>query len=146
MPAEIAFWDSSAIIPLFCNQVASPELRRIGRKFSELAIWWGSHVEIYSGINRLLREGAISEVQSKASLAKWSRIYSMSRIVQPNDKVLQLATKLTCDHEIRALDAFQLAAALVWCQEKPRNRLFVCADKKLSLSAKYAGFDVVEIG
>ncbi|HQZ81847.1 MAG TPA: type II toxin-antitoxin system VapC family toxin [Pyrinomonadaceae bacterium] len=145
MPAEVAFWDTSAIIPLFCNQVTSIETRRVRQKFNELAIWWGTHVEVYSGVNRLLRERAISRDQSQASLAKWNMAYSISRIVQPEDKVLQLAIQLTCDRNIRALDAFQLAAALAWCREKPRNRPFVCADKRLGDAANDAGFKVVSL-
>jgi len=36
----------------------------------------------------------------------------------------------------------QLAAALVWCQERPRRRSFVCFDDRLSLAAEKVGFAV----
>jgi hypothetical protein len=44
---------------------------------------------------------------------------------------------------LRALDSFQLAAALVWCNEKPKSGVFVCDDPKLSVAARTVGFTVV---
>jgi hypothetical protein len=44
---------------------------------------------------------------------------------------------------LRALDSFQLAAALVWCKEMPRGRQFVCCDVRLAEAATKAGFDVL---
>ncbi len=145
MPAKIAFWDTSAIIPLFCNQAASHKSRLIRRSFSELVFWWGTHVEVYSGINRLRNEVAIRESQSLAAISKWNQVYATSLVVEPTETVLNIAVSLTSKMNIRALDAFQLAAALAWCNGRPRNRPFVCADKRLGEAASDAGFDVVEL-
>ncbi len=146
MPAKIAFWDTSAIIPLFCNQAASRKSRLIRRSCNELVFWWGTHVEVHSGINRLLNEVAIRESQSLAAISKWDQVYATSLVVKPTEAVLNMAVLLTSKMNIRALDAFQLAAALAWCNERPRNRPFICSDKRLSVAAKEAGFDVIEIG
>src|SRR5258706_7693284 len=124
MRASFAFWDTSAIIPLYCNQVTSLESRRLRRQFRDLVIWWGTHVEVHSGVNRLLREGFITTIQSQKSLEKWNKVYASARTVNPDDEVRRIATSLTSEYDIRALDAFQLAAALVWCGERPRNRPF----------------------
>lgn len=145
MRDNIAFWDTSAIIPLYCNQVMSPESRRIRRRFKQPVVWWGTHVEVHSGVNRLLRDGVLTEKQSNRALEKWNNLKSISFVVLPDDNVLKLAVSLTTKHNVRALDAFQLAAALVWCSERPRNRPFVCADKRLADAASDAGFDVVEL-
>ena len=67
---EIAFWDTSAIIPLHCNQLMSPELRRLGRRYQSLIVWWGTHVEIYSGLARLFREGALTDSQRRKAITK----------------------------------------------------------------------------
>lgn len=143
MRANIAFWDTSAIIPLYCNQAISPEARRLRRQFRKPVVWWGTHVEVHSGINRLLREGLLTNVQSQKALEKWKRLYSRARNIKPDDNVLSIAASLPVQHNIRALDAFQLAAALVWCNERPRKRPFVCADQRLADAATDAGFDVV---
>ncbi|MGH9968895.1 MAG: hypothetical protein ACREBG_14000 [Pyrinomonadaceae bacterium] len=44
---------------------------------------------------------------------------------------------------LRALDSYHLAAALVWCKEQPRGRLFVCCDVRLAEVATKAGVDVL---
>jgi hypothetical protein len=43
---------------------------------------------------------------------------------------------------IRAADALHLGAALIWCYQKPRGRLFVCNDLRLGDAARQAGFTV----
>lgn len=43
---------------------------------------------------------------------------------------------------IRAADALHLSAALIWCNQKPRGRLFVCNDMRLGDAARQAGFTV----
>ena len=145
MRTEVAFWDTSAIIPLYCNQVISSGSRAVRQRFSALAVWWGTHVEVHSALNRLSREGVQSELQTKSAFEKWARLRSSARIIKPDDDILRIAASLTADNGIRALDAFQLAAALVWCRERPRNRPLVCADKRLGEAASEAGFDVVLI-
>lgn len=145
MKTEAAFWDTSAIIPLYCNQVMSSDSRAVRQRFSALAVWWGTHVEVHSALNRLSREGVQSELQTKSAFEKWARLRSSARIIKPDDNILGMAASLTADNGIRALDSFQLAAALVWCRERPRNRPFICADKRLGDAADQAGFDVVSI-
>ncbi len=145
MKTEAAFWDTSAIIPLYCNQVMSSGSRGIRQRFSALTVWWGTHVEVHSALNRLSREGVQTELQTKSASEKWARLRSSARIIQPDDNILRIAASLTADNGIKALDAFQLSAALVWCRERPRKRPFVCADKQLGEAASEAGFEVVLI-
>ena len=57
---------------------------------------------------------------------------------------LGAALTLLCSspRALRAADAFQLAAALVWCKERPNRRLFVSFDNALADAAEAEGFDV----
>ena len=66
---------------------------------------------------------------------KWAEIV-------PSEKVRNLAETLPDAYGLRTLDSCQLAAALVWCNEKPNGRFFVCDDTKLSVAARKAGFSV----
>lgn len=43
---------------------------------------------------------------------------------------------------MRAADAAQLAAALVWCRERPKQRPLVCFDERLRAAATAVGFSV----
>jgi predicted nucleic acid-binding protein len=140
MKTEIAFWDTSAILPLCCSQVFTAESRKFSRKYPKSVIWWGTSVEINSGLARLKRNGSFTEKEVIKSLQIWEKFRKKSRIVQPIERIVLLADTLPEQYELRAMDSFQMAAALVWCQEKPRNRPFVTADDKLAKAVEKAGF------
>ncbi len=50
---DIAFWDTSALVPLCCSQTFSVKARALRRKFPHITIWWGTTVEIHSALNDL---------------------------------------------------------------------------------------------
>jgi hypothetical protein len=65
--------------------------------------------------------------------------------MQPTNRLRDLAETCLHRHQLRAADAFQLAAALVWCNEKPRNRAFLCRDIRLTEAARQEGFTAIEL-
>ncbi len=145
MRTDSAFWDTSAIVPLCVFQTATRSARRANMEFPTRMIWWGTVVEMRSSFARLKKAGELGESDFDIAAGKWLGIANRSRVIPPVAALLDIASELPEEHGIRALDAFQLAAALVWCNEHPRNRPFVCADKRLSAAAKDAGFDVIEV-
>ena len=64
------------------------------------------------------------------------------REITPSEKLRDRAESLPETYGVKSLDAFQLAAALIWCQEKPKGRLFICDDVQLGAAANQAGFTV----
>jgi hypothetical protein len=61
--------------------------------------------------------------------------------IQPTERVRAIAVDLADRRATRALDAMQLAAALVLCRERPNHRPFICFDEQLAIAAA-AGFSV----
>lgn len=145
MKIDTAFWDSSALLPLCCTKMFSAQSNRIRRKFPKFAIWWGTAVEIHCAIARLTRELAINDRQRTVGLRRWVAIYRSAKPVEPTPSLLELAVDLPNIYPLRAMDTFQLAAALSWCGERPRNRPFISADNRLGEVASDAGFDVVSL-
>jgi predicted nucleic acid-binding protein len=140
---ERAFWDTSAVVPLCCHQDASQEMRRIARKIRRVAAWWGKTVEARSAFSRLVRDGKMTARGLQQAVARLD-VYRASWVeMLPGDRVREVAEGLPEQFGLRALDSFQLAAALVWCKEQPRGRLFVCCDARLAEAATKAGFDVL---
>jgi predicted nucleic acid-binding protein len=136
----MAFWDASAIVPLCCSQVSTTRSRKLLRDAGRMVVWWGTPIEARSAFARLVRDGALTgpeHVQAKKLLDQlrpsWDEI-------QPSEQVRAIAEDLPDRYGIRALDAFQLSAALVWCRERPNRRPFVCFDERLSGAAEAAGF------
>jgi predicted nucleic acid-binding protein len=141
-PADRAFWDTSAVVALCCRQDDSQTARRLLRRYTRAVVWWGSSVEAVSAFNRLAREGKLTAKGLKQAAARLEVLRRTWSEVLPTDRVRQLAEGLPEQYGLRALDSFQLAAALVWCRERPRRRIFVYLDERLSEAAAKAGFDV----
>jgi hypothetical protein len=70
-----------------------------------------------------------------ALLGSWHEIL-------PTDSLRELASVQLERFPIRAADALHLGAGLIWCNQKPRGRLFICNDLRLGNAARQAGFIV----
>lgn len=139
----MAFWDSSALTLLCLQQPASSEARRIEREHPLKVVWWGSKVEIYGAICRAWRNGDVPDLApAVARLGHLSRAWYE---VPATDRVRDLAERALEEQPLRAADALQLAAALVWCRERPRQRPFVTFDARLGDAARRAGFTVLGV-
>jgi len=139
-----AFWDSSALVPVCVDEQASPRARILLRSFDPV-VWWASSVEIYGAIYRLHRNQEIREREKQPAIARL-RILSLGwREMLPDDHVRDLALDCLGKYSLRAADALQLAAALVWCQQRPARRTFITADHRLAGAARSVGFSVLAL-
>jgi predicted nucleic acid-binding protein len=118
-------------------------MRRIARRIKRVAAWWGTTVEAQSAFSRLVRDGKMTARGLKQAVARLEVQRAAWIEVLPSDRVREIAETLPEQYGLRALDSFQLAAALVWCKEQPRGRWFVCCDVRLADAATKTGFDVI---
>ncbi len=137
------FWDSSAIIPLCMNETSSEIIKNLARTDEDLFVWWATRIECISAMARRRRDGVLainSEQLARAALAalagEWSEI-------QPTEFVRHRAERLLMVHPLRAADALQLAAALLWTEEATSGAEFVCLDQNLRAAASKEGFTVL---
>lgn len=138
----MAFWDASAIVPLCCSQPATGHGRKLLRDVRRMVVWWGTPVEARSAFARLLRESRLSDSERTTAIKLLDQLRGSWDEIQPSQKVRSLAEELPDQYAVRAGDALQLAAALVWCGERPQRRPFVCFDERLAKAASEAGFTV----
>ena len=137
------FWDSSAIIPLCLEEPLSEKVRELAEKDEDLIVWWTTRVECISAVARRRREGGLkshAEGNAKAALSALAAAWSE---VLPTESVRRRAARLLAVHVLRAADALQLAAALVWAEEQTAGAEFVCLDQNLRESALKEGFTVL---
>jgi hypothetical protein len=139
----VKFWDTSAIVPLCVSEPATPGVRRIASGDTALVVWWATRTECVSAFARRRREGqlaASAERQARRVLlalaAEWSEVL-------PGDPVRERAERLLGVHPLRAADAFQLAAALVWSRGETRACTIVSFDERLRAAAEREGFSVL---
>ena len=109
-----------------------------------MVAWWGTPIEARSAFARLVRDGRLSAAERTKAVSLLDQLRVSWDEIQPSERVRALAEELPDRHDLRAADAVQLAAALVWCRERPQRRPFICFDQRLAKSAAAAGFDVRE--
>ena len=140
-----AFWDTSALVPLCCFQPQSGKARQVVRTYSRQVVWWGTVVEAVSSLNRLTRDGKLSVDENRQAFARLDYLRNRWNEVQPTEEVRERAERLLRIHKLRAADALQLAAALVWCEDRPRGRALICDDGNLSEAARAEGFTIIRL-
>jgi predicted nucleic acid-binding protein len=138
----MAFWDASAIVPLCCSQPATSQGRRLRRDLKRMVVWWGTPLEARSAFARLVREGHLTAAERIQAIKLLRQLRATWDEILPTEKLRSLAEDLPDAHGIPASDAVQLAAALVWCRERPKQRPMVCFDERLRTAATAVGFSV----
>jgi len=113
--------------------------------YSRQVVWWGTVIEAVSSLNRLAREGTLNPEQSRHAFARLEYLRNRWNEVQPTDDVRDRAERLLRIHKLRAADALQLAAALVWCVDRPQGRTLIGADGSLSAAAGAEGFTLIRL-
>jgi predicted nucleic acid-binding protein len=139
-----AFWDASALVPLCIKQGSSRHAQSHVRRFAPV-VWWGSLVEIHSAICRLYRNKEITDADKEGAVARLRLMSRGWREVLPSDHLRELATQSLDRYFLRAADSLQLAASLIWCQQRPSRRSFICGDRRLAEAAALAGFSVLQL-
>src|SRR5262249_38470875 len=140
-----AFWDTSGIVPLCCYQAQTTQANSAARIHRRQVVWGATIVETVRSLNRLAREGYLDAAECKQALQRLEHLRSRWHEVQPTGEVRDLAERLLAIHRLRAADALQLAAALVWCGNRPRGRYFIASDTALSDAAEREGFATVRL-
>jgi predicted nucleic acid-binding protein len=136
------FWDSSAIIPLCLKETTSEAIKGLMKGDEDAVVWWTTQVECVSALSRRRREEVLSPGDEAKARTVLSAIGTAWSEVQPTETVRLRAERLLSIHPLRAADALQLAAALIWAQETPRGLEFVCLDQNLREAALKEGFSI----
>ncbi|MGH7182851.1 MAG: type II toxin-antitoxin system VapC family toxin [Nitrospiraceae bacterium] len=140
------FWDASALIPLCLHERQTASLSKLAQGDEAIAAWWSSPVECWSALARLRREDLLSASEEGQAQAVLRVLMGAWTEVEPSRVVREQAGRVLRLHPLRAADALQLAAALVWCQGDPVHHDFVCLDQRLREAARREGFHILPRG
>jgi predicted nucleic acid-binding protein len=139
-----AFWDASALVHVCLPGQGSGRAKKLLRT-APTVTWWATTIEVRGALNRLHREGVISKPALQASWERLSGLLRASRCIEPVEIVRELALAQLDRFPLKAGDALQLAAALVWCRQRPYRRKFICNDRQLHSAADELGFEVATV-
>jgi predicted nucleic acid-binding protein len=141
MSLPVAFWDSSALVPLCVPQIQSVRATALYESFGVVA-WWATQVEMMSGLTRLERMGQISRSEFLVGKQLMRNIVQDWISVGSPESVVARACELLELYPLRAADALQLSVALNACEFKPQGYIFITADQRLADAARQSGFSV----
>jgi len=138
----MSFWESSALVLLCANEPRSILAGRLWKTFPAKFVWWETSIEICSALARIERENKISLQQRIKAEQRLEMLEKVWTEIQPNIRIKELAKTFPAKHGLKAADSLQLAAALLWCKELPKNKDFVSGDVKLLEVAENVGFTI----
>jgi uncharacterized protein len=138
----LRFWDSSALVPLLVRQGGSAEVERWLAEDVEVVTWTLTAVEIVSALRRLVRDGGLGEREARRAEDLAASLLERTHTVTDVERVKLAAIRLLRIHGLRAADALQLAAALVWADGAPAGLVLHTFDRRLATAAEREGFEV----
>ena len=137
------FWDTSAIVPLCVQEPTSTLVKGLLTGDEDIAVWWGTRTECISALTRQVREGTLIPLDERnARHVLYTLTQSWTEIL-PSEALRSTAERLVALHPLRAADALQLAAALMWCQGDTTRQGFVTFDRRLREAGYREGFTVL---
>lgn len=137
------FWDTSAIVPLVLDEEGTEHVLPIAFQDREPVVWWSTPVEVEAALRRAWRLGRIDHADLHAVGHNVAAFYEKVLEIAAGEAVRRQATRLLRVHDLRAADALQLAAAMVWCGGRPEGEGFVSLDRRLRTAAELEGFTVL---
>jgi hypothetical protein len=108
-----------------------------------MAFWWGSPLGWWESLLGAQRQGRISAAGLQQARGVLDHLRTGAFEVQPTEELRARALRLLAVHPLRAAEALELAAALVWCRERPQGASFVSLHPPLRLAAALEGFRVL---
>jgi predicted nucleic acid-binding protein len=137
------FWDTSALLPLCLKEPQTEKVQDLVRQDGDLVAWWGALIEGYSALARLRGEQVLTGEEELQSRQVFLRLSSQWTEVRPSNLVRDQASRVLLLHPLRAADALQLAAALVWAGSQIPSLEFVCLDQRLREAAARVVFQFI---
>ena len=137
------YWDSSALLPLIVEEVASGRLDVMYREDPVVVTWWGTQIECASALARLERDGDMGTADARAAFERLAAASSTWIEVLAQDDVRAQSIRLLRTHRLRAADATQVAAAIIASDFTPQSLSFVTLDERQGEAAAREGFPVL---
>jgi len=108
-----------------------------------IVVWWATSFEMCSAFERLFRTGELTAAGHAAARMRLDELRQVWREMQPSEPLRSQAEALLARFPLKAADALQLAAALVWSSGAPQRCVLISGDVQLLEAARHLGFQTV---
>ena len=133
--------DSSSLAKRYIQEVGSDELDDLLQNASEMAVCVILVPELISGLNRRLREGALTDKDYRKAKRLLMEDVHDAIVLQLTSAVISRSVKLLENNILRAMDALHVACALEW-----KANLFVTSDRRQLNAAINSGLRTEYLG
>ena len=130
-------------MPLIVAESDSGTMRELLEQDDDVIVWWATRAECTQPLCRRHQEGSLNDEEKRQAQARLEALAGRWSEVQPSDEVRELAEQCLTKHALKTADALQLSAALLWCENEPEGRAFVCSNGALRTAANDEGFQVL---
>lgn len=134
------FWDSSAVVPLLVRQAGSDRSDAWFAEDPAIALWTLTPIETVSAVRRLVRAGSLEESRAHTAETRLAELYGSAYRIVDVEGTKATAVRLLRVHTLRAADALQLGAAVLWANGRAEGRVLHTLDDRLALAARREGF------
>ncbi len=131
----ILYLDTSALLKLYTEEIASAEVREAVAQASTVATSRLSFVEAHAALARKLRAGTLETADHSYLKACLEEDWARYLVVEVSEGLCQGAADLAERHPLRAGDALQLASALTVRQRVQEQIMFSSFDDRLNHAA-----------
>ena len=108
-----------------------------------MVVFWGTIIESFSTLSRLLREHVLDEDSHNNALGLLGILSQNWTEILPGNELRDQTIRGISVHGLKTLDSLQLSSALLWTNKKPVNNGFVSLDKQLRTAAGKEGFVII---
>lgn len=139
----IAYFDTSAIVPLLINEIGTQTAGGIWDRADRLVSVRLAHVEARAALAQSARIGRISSKHLRSSVRDLEDLIDQIDMVDADEDLIREAGVLAEDQGLRAYDAVHLAAAR---RVHDLDLIVVAGDRALLAAAEALGMSVAPIG
>ena len=125
------------------REPASEKVEPLLQRDPEMAFWWGAPLESWEALLAAQRRQTISAADLQKAREVLDHLRARGFEVQPTEDLRARALRLLAVHPLKAAEALELAAALIWCRERTQGAGFVSLHPPLRLAAAMEGFRVL---
>ena len=140
------YLDTSALVKLYVYESGTPQMLELASKVdNQLTLSTLTQIEFHSAVRERQRAGDMDDPVSESMLDRFDQDLDNRFNKQAiNGYVIDLSAGLVEQHPLRAHQALQLAACLIFRTAAPEEPVFVCADEELLAAAESEGLTTLD--
>ena len=135
----ILYLDSSGIVKKYVDENGSSEIHDAVARADAVGTASISRAEVVAALRKAVRMGVLANAEGEAAVRAFNKDWRDLIRTRLTERLVEHASKLAWNHDLRGYDAVQLASAAAWQQAVGRQVTLATFDVRLSRAARQIG-------